>query len=136
MSDADRIGETLRWLRFAVEDLRSARHMTSDSIYPPRIECFFAQQAAEKAIKSALVYEQIHFPFVHDLEALRELLPDHWSLASAAIDLTPLSAWAVQARYPADLPEAVPSDASLAIEMANAVVEAVVSDLRDRGIAL
>jgi HEPN domain-containing protein len=38
--------------------------------------CWFAQQAAEKALEAALVLEGIKFPLRHDLDALRNLLPD------------------------------------------------------------
>ncbi|MCY4615587.1 MAG: HEPN domain-containing protein [Chloroflexi bacterium] len=37
--------------------------------------CFHSQQAAEKALKAALVLEGIEFPYVHDLTRLRNLLP-------------------------------------------------------------
>ena len=40
--------------------------------------CFHSQQAAEKAMKGALVLEGIEFPYVHDLRRLRNLLPDGW----------------------------------------------------------
>lgn len=44
----------------------------------PRHVCWLAQQAAEKALKAALVLEDIAFPFTHDLDALRNRLPGSW----------------------------------------------------------
>ena len=40
----------------------------------PRHACWLSQQAAEKALKAALVLERVEFPFTHDLDALRNLL--------------------------------------------------------------
>ena len=39
----------------------------------PRHVAYHAQQAAEKAIKAILVFEQVEFPFTHELNALRHL---------------------------------------------------------------
>ena len=64
------------WLRFADDDLVLARGgLTRRQIFQPRQVCFHAQQAAEKAIKSLLVTEQIEFRFTHDLEQLVQSLP-------------------------------------------------------------
>ena len=39
----------------------------------------------------------IDFPYTHDLNALRNLLPDSWPVRT---DLAELTGWVVQARYP------------------------------------
>lgn len=44
----------------------------------PRHVCWLAQQATEKALKAILVFLQIDFPRRHDLDALRNLIPDGW----------------------------------------------------------
>lgn len=67
--------EARRWLRFACEDLREAEALAAREEGAPRHACWFAQQAAEKALKAALVLEGHEFPFRHDLDALRNLLP-------------------------------------------------------------
>jgi len=72
--------EAQRWLRFATEDLDAAQRMLADRSSAPRHVCWHAQQAAERALKAALVLEGIDFPFTHDLNALRNLLPDSWSV--------------------------------------------------------
>ncbi len=59
----------------------------------PRHACFLIQQAAEKALKAVLVLEGIEFPFTHDLDALRNLLPDSWPVRTAQVDLTELTEW-------------------------------------------
>ena len=67
--------------------------------------CFDAQQAAEKAIKAVFIHRGLHFPYVHDLRRLLELLnrggvkiPKYvWK----AEDLNP---FAFEARYPGQCP--------------------------------
>ena len=126
--------EAKRWLRYAREDLQAAESMIgSDNAYP-RHACWLAQQAAEKVLKSALILAQIDFPFSHDLDRLRDLLPDVWRVKKECPDLAELTEWAVQARYPGDMPEAVEADAQTATEQAEKVVEAVVADLKARGV--
>ena len=52
-----------------------------------------------RALRAALVLEGIDFPFTHDLNALRNLLPDSWPVRA---DLADLTGWVVQARYPGE----------------------------------
>ncbi|MDR7489356.1 MAG: HEPN domain-containing protein [Armatimonadota bacterium] len=66
--------------------------------FVPRHVCWLAQQAAEKALKAALILEGVDFPFRHDLDALRNLLPEGWSVKDEHPDLTELTEWAVEAR--------------------------------------
>lgn len=59
MSDRDPVeSEALRWLRFSGEDLDIAERLLNSSPPAPRHVCSLAQQAAEKALKGALVLEQ------------------------------------------------------------------------------
>jgi HEPN domain-containing protein len=74
MSDPELLAEVGRWLRYAREDLLAAEVFVEQEM--ARQACFHAQQAAEKAIKTALVFLQIEFPYRHDLDLLRNLLPD------------------------------------------------------------
>ena len=75
MSEPERLRETGHWLRFAREDL-SAAERTVERREVPRHACFLSQQAAEKAVKAALVFLQVEFPHRHDLALLRTYLPD------------------------------------------------------------
>jgi HEPN domain-containing protein len=131
MTPPDPAAEARRWLTYAEEDLESARTMVAQH-RPPRQACWLAQQAAEKAIKSALVFEQVEFPKTHDLDALRGLVPDGWTVIATDADLAALTEWSVESRYPGNWPEATGSDASAAIAGAAAVVEAVRTDLNLR----
>ena len=74
------VSEACRWLRFSAEDLDVAHHLLTGCPSVPRHVCWLAQQSAEKALKASLVLEEINFPFTHDLDALRNLLPDGWAV--------------------------------------------------------
>lgn len=87
------------WLRQARVDLGVARLAPEGMDREPF--AFHAQQAAEKALKAVLLARGIHFPLVHDLDRLLELLerggvstPD--TVRRAGV----LSGYAVITRYP------------------------------------
>ena len=115
MSAPELISEANRWLRFATEDLKVAQNLLASNEAAPRHICFLAQQAAEKALKAALVLEEMDFPFRHDLDALRNLLPNTWPVRREHSDLAQLTEWAVEARYPGDWEEATAMDAEQAV---------------------
>lgn len=130
MTRPDPADEARRWLRFADEDLAAAETELASGRF--RIACSLAQQAAEKAIKTALVYEQVDFPKTHDLPTLRVRVPEGWTIKEVGADLELLSKWGVEGRYPGDWPEATEADAGKAIADARAVLEAVRIDLNLR----
>src|SRR5690606_41165325 len=76
-----------RWLDYALSDLAAAKTLLANPDHYPRQVCYLAQQAAEKALKAALVREQVDFPFSHDLDRLRNLLPPSWRVKAAYPDL-------------------------------------------------
>lgn len=98
MSEADEIVE--EWRRYARDDLTAARALAGSDAVQPRHVCFWAQQAAEKAIKSLYVAAQVPFAFIHDLEKLVGKLPEGHSIDEQGLDLAWLSQWAVEPRYP------------------------------------
>ncbi len=71
----------------------------------------------------------------HDLDMLKNLLPDGWYTKSEAKDLSELSFWAVESRYPGDLPEATKEDADNALAKAEYILRSVQDDLRRHGFA-
>ena len=125
MSGTEPSTEAMRWIQYAREDLEAARSMRSGETFVPRHVCWLAQQAAEKALKAALVSVQMEFPRTHDLEWLCRLLPDTFSVQPDDIALSQLSEWAVEARYPGDWPEATRDDAKSAVKCAELVVDRV-----------
>jgi HEPN domain-containing protein len=134
MSSPELIAEARRWLRFAREDLAGAEGSLAHTTFVPRHVCWLAQQAAEKALKAALVFEAVDFPYRHDLDALRNLLPAGWAVKHEHPDLAELTEWAVEARYPGDWPEATVADAHCAASQARAVYESVFADFVRRGV--
>ena len=59
---ADARSEGTRWLRYAREDLATAEAILTSASPSPRNACFLAQQTAEKALKSILIFLQIEYP--------------------------------------------------------------------------
>ena len=137
MNDAELVvQEAQRWLQFSAEDLDVAQRLLADRSSAPRHVCSLSQQAAEKALKAALVLEEIDFPYTHDLNALRNLLPDSWPVRVDHPDLTQLNQWAVEARYPGEWPEATDSDAVRAESEASLVLDSVVAEFRRRSLQM
>ncbi len=132
MNDPELVDEARRWLRFATEDLKVAQSLLKADEAPPRHACSLAQQAAEKALKAALVLEGIDFPFRHDLDALRHLLPDTWSVRRTHPDLAQLTEWSVEARYPGDWKEATATDGEQAVSQARGVCNSIAAEFTRR----
>lgn len=122
-------GEAGRWIRFAEEDLRTAVACLADPDVPPRQACYFAQQAAEKALKACLIACGLDYPRSHDLDFLRNLLPAHWQIHETHPIMAGLTEWLVEARYPGDWPDATEEEARTAIGTATAVLSALRADL-------
>ena len=90
------------WLRQAESDLAMAQ-LARDHEYLAQA-CFFASQAAEKALKSALLECGIEPPHTHSLmELVRALESAGLDVASlTALPLRALSRMAISSRYPLD----------------------------------
>jgi HEPN domain-containing protein len=125
--------ETNRWLTYAREDLDAALALR---LGVPRHACLHAQQSAEKAIKSIYVFLDMRVPRSHDLDMLRNLLLDGWDIKTRFDDLSELSLWAVESRYPGNWPEARQEEAEAAVALAKEVLACVEQGLRDNGYTL
>ena len=90
------------WLRQAENDLAMAQ-LARDHCYLAQA-CFFASEAAEKALKSALLECGIEPPHTHSLiELVRALKSAGLDVASLeALPLRALSRMAISSRYPLD----------------------------------
>ena len=133
MQTTDRLADTARWLRHAEEDLITAETFLGHPHVPPRQACWCAQQAAEKALKAVLIFLQIDFRRTHDLNVLRDLLPERWQLKTALPNLGDLNKWAVTARYPEAGQEPTKAAASEAVKQARAVWTAASTELAQHG---
>ncbi len=69
--------------------------------------------------------EGIDFPFSHDLNTLRNPLPDSRSVQIEDLDLAELTEWGVQAGYPGEWPE---------LSAADVVRDAIAAGFRSRGL--
>jgi HEPN domain-containing protein len=134
MPDDAIITEVLRWWRYALDDLATARVLIATPEVSPRQACLHAQQAAEKALKSLLVAQGLPMPKVHDLGYLQRRLPA--TMAAYGLperELDALTRWLVESRYPGDLSEAAVDDATIAISTATDILNAVETDLLTAG---
>ena len=126
--------EARRWLRYAREDLDSASMLMAHAD-TPRNACQLAQQAAEKSLKAAFVLEGMDFPYIHDLDKLRNLLPAGWSVKETHPNLTWLTRHVIEARYPEVMPELNGADASRAVSVAGEICDAMDAEFERRGAA-
>lgn len=56
-------------------------------------------------------------PRIHDLDELRDLIPDGWAVREAFPDLAALSFWAVHGRYPGEWLDISTDEAASLVEM-------------------
>jgi len=131
-----RLRWTRAWLRYSANDLATARDaLRPESPSLPYNAAFWAQQAAEKALKGALTYARVSFDRTHQLDALAAALPEGWETRKLRGTLPELTRFAVETRYP-DLGtlETTVDDADLAIRQAYGVQLSVRRDLEARGV--
>jgi len=128
--------DAIRWLEYARQDLDSSEKMLTQGDFVYRHICFLSQQAAEKAIKAVFIYLQIDFPWRHDLDALRNLLPDDWQVKHEHTDLAQLTEWAVESRYPGDWNDANLEEARASYQQAMEIVESIIAEFSRRGVSI
>ncbi|MEW6685112.1 MAG: HEPN domain-containing protein [Candidatus Edwardsbacteria bacterium] len=111
------------WLRHAKSDLKLAKLGLNQDILPEQI-CFHAQQAVEKAIKSVLFFRKIDFPFTHDLEELLDTLENaEISIPSDLLDVSILTPYAVETRYPGYWGEISKNEVAEAVQLAERTIK-------------
>ena len=80
--------------------------------------CFNAQQAAEKALKSLLVFYDVEPPRTHDLAELVNKASKYTDLPKNIRNLVKLNEYAVQIRYPGDYIPLTKKDHTQAVRIA------------------
>jgi len=90
--------EVLNWLEEARADLRHSE--ASSSLGDYNWSCFAAHQAAEKALKALILHVLGEYARGHDLVKLYSMVKDQVELVLDMADLSRLSAYYTQARYP------------------------------------
>lgn len=89
------------WLEFALADLSIARvELPVGGKY--ELLLFHAQQAVEKSLKAILTYNEIEFPYTHNLQRLVELVPDSPDQHELLLASTVLTEYSVITRYPGE----------------------------------
>ncbi|MGI8552566.1 MAG: HEPN domain-containing protein [Dehalococcoidia bacterium] len=136
VSDDEVLAEARVWLQDAEEDLSTAILLSERIEVTPRQAGFFAQQAAEKALKAIYIFLQIDYPLSHNLDDLRNGLPGGWQVKTEYPLLSDLTGWAVQARYPTRRSSSGREGARLDVKQAQALIEALVRDLLAHGFKL
>lgn len=126
MSEAEQAAR--EWMRFARADLRAAQGTQGSDVVEPRHVAFNAQQAAEKALKAILVLHEITFPFTHDLEDLRPLLPPGSRAKGESPQLSSLTQAIGRTRYPYGEELTAEAVAEM-VDVAAAVVELAAADI-------
>ncbi len=92
---------TGEWIDKAEGDYRSAGKLLAGESPECDQACFFAQQCAEKDIKTVLNERDRAFPKTHDLKELVERLsPPDSALGDLRPRLERLSQWSMLVRYP------------------------------------
>ena len=126
-----------RWLAKARTDLTVASVILEQGPdMDPWVGCFHAQQAAEKAFKAVLVATGAEPPFIHNLVALKALMPADLDLGTTVTDLADLSAVARGTRYVTDTDGAEDptwDEAERAVVIAGGVLAAVRAYLGETG---
>jgi HEPN domain-containing protein len=121
MSEADDLARATLWWRGVMEDLAAAQ----DSAQLPRHRCFFAQQAAEKAIKTIFILCRVEFAKSHDIAALIVDLPGAFHIDIVTDEIDHRSKWAVASRYHETLPWPTDTQAQEAAATAEVIVSAL-----------
>jgi HEPN domain-containing protein len=121
-----------QWLTKADRDFVAAQILLQSDPFVLAIVGFLAQQAAEKYLKAYLVWKQIEFPKTHNIGALLVLISKaNEELAAELMPARILSDYAVESRYPGDLPELSKEDASAAIKLSESVRDVIRTALKD-----
>ena len=124
--------EAQRRMDYAKSDLDAANLLLERGEFFPRQICFMSQQSGEKALKAILGYLEIHFPKIHDLDRLRELIPEGWRVKERFPELYALCVWSVESRYPGHTPDVTEQEARETLQLAKSLFDTVSTELEER----
>jgi HEPN domain-containing protein len=118
-----------QWLSRARNDMALAELVGHPQI-APEIICFHAQQAAEKGLKSLLVYCQVEFLPIHAIAPLLELCrAAGYPPPDELLPAVQLTRFAVTTRYPGDEEPIGPEEMAQAVDLARRVLSWVEAQL-------
>lgn len=117
------------WLKKAEEDELSINAILNNG-GSPSTACFLSQQVAEKCLKALIVFYNKDFPKIHDLNELETIIlalePDIKSLHQ---ELSKLTIYYIETRYPGDYPEFTFEEAKQAFEAAKRVKDFILKKI-------
>ncbi len=128
MNEAEYIRQQVQaWFAKGDNDLKTAEIVIREENPPTDTICFHCQQTAEKHLKGFLVQHSVSFPKTHDLHYLLSLcLRVSEEFKEIEDELGALSSYAIETRYPADIPILYPlTEAKSAIAAAKVVADFV-----------
>lgn len=127
--EIQRLRDTRAWITKARHDLEAAARLLDVPVLLD-IVAYHCQQAAEKALKAFLFWNDQPFRKTHDLEELLSLcIQIDSSLEGLAEDALILTPMATEFRYPGDLLEPPLNEVREALHLANKCLQAVLSRL-------
>jgi HEPN domain-containing protein len=110
-------------LRHGLSDLALARQAENNPDVLPNQTAFHAQQAAEKAIKGAMIHEGLLFARTHDLQDLVKRWTASGRVWPASLgNVNALTPYAVESRYPGYMHQINRAEVRAAIQTAEQVV--------------
>ena len=129
-SDGSLPGSPDDWLRHARSDLELARIEKPENVLLESL-CFHAQQAAEKALKAALIFVEVDFPKTHNIRTLLDLFPANVDIPEDIEKSAALTSYAVEFRYPGNIESIDEEEYGEAIRLAEAVLDWVRAFIRE-----
>lgn len=110
------------WFTKATDDEISIKDILNNREGSPNTVCFLCQQMAEKYLKGYLVFYNIEFPKIHQLDKLINIckeIDDQFEILRSEAEL--LSEFYISARYPGDYTIFSFADAEKAYEAASRI---------------
>lgn len=127
-----------KWLESAIDELKFAKVILEEQPDFPWYVCFHSQQAAEKALKSFLIFKKYSKPIrTHNLVILLECCKNYdkkFNFISESCEI--LNAYYIPTRYPDALPGMSltgrfrPTEAKEAVETAQEIVRFVKNKIK------
>jgi HEPN domain-containing protein len=119
------------WLTLSEQDLTGAQALDADPTVEPRLSAGLAAQAAEKALKAAILGGGVAYPRTHDLVRLAQLARATVDVTASDDALRRLTDAYQQARYPEpDEPGYDRAEAGALLAIARAILADVGRTLR------
>lgn len=121
------------WQKKADEDFESVKILL-ENYGIPAIICYHCQQVVEKYLKGYLVYNNVEFPKIHQLDLLlEETAKINKEFIDYADEVAPLNNYYIEARYPMDMKEDISIDeAKVAFEAASRIRDFVLSKIETK----